>query len=65
MKQTTKVVSQQEALHKYQNIRHLDNGMYEVTVYLKPNGKEDPASWNHSYRNTLKKTIASNQKKHR
>lgn len=63
MNEITRVVSQREALHKYQNIRHLDNGMCEVTVYLKPNGKEDPSSWNHTYRNSLKKTIINNQKK--
>lgn len=63
MKQIKKVISQKEALRKYENITPLDNGMCEVLVFLKPNGKEDPASWNHAYRNSLKKTIAKHQKK--
>ena len=55
MKQTTKIVSQREALHKYQYFTHRADGDCEVRVWLNDDGTENPASWNMQYKNEMKK----------
>lgn len=50
MKETTKIVSQSEALRKYQYSTHRGDGTCEVRVYLRSDGTEDPSCWNMKYR---------------
>ncbi|MBD5217852.1 MAG: hypothetical protein HDS73_05100 [Bacteroidales bacterium] len=50
MKETTKIVSQQEALHKYQYSTHRGDGTCEVRVRYRSDGSEDPSCCNMKYR---------------
>lgn len=62
MAESTKVVSQSEALHKYQNIKHNGDGTCTVTVRYRSDGSEDPSCWNMKYRNEMEKQVTSQKK---
>lgn len=62
MKETTKIVSQQEALKKYQNYTHRNDGTCEVRVRLNDDGTEDPSCWNMRYRNEQERKSKSEEK---
>ncbi|MDE6581624.1 MAG: hypothetical protein K2K47_03755 [Duncaniella sp.] len=62
MKETTKVVSQKEALEKYQNITHRGDGTCEVRVRVNDDGEEDSSSWNMNYRNKKESESKKNEK---
>lgn len=55
MSETTKIVSQRDALRKYQNITHRGDGTCEVIVRYKDDGSEDPSCWNMQYRAEMEK----------
>lgn len=63
MRETTKIVSQREALHKYQNAKHLGDGRCEVIVRYRDDGSEDPSCWNMQYRAKREKKDTPKTKK--
>lgn len=55
------IVSQKEALEKYQNIKHNDDGTCTVRVRYQKDGSIDPSSYNMNYRNKLKAQDKKNE----
>lgn len=61
MKQSTITVSQREALKKYQNFKHNDDGTCEVRVWLDDDGSINPSSYNLKYRQELENKKKENE----